>query len=143
MAQRDFSFHSVVTAVISAAVFARLVVVMVAVNLRIVAETSRQQRLHRIVGAAGHAAIEPDARIRQRRLRAAANAAADQCVGPMPKQEACQRAMSAVAGIHHLCGSDLAVLHLIQLKLCRMSKMLINLPILIGYRDFHIIISFL
>lgn len=142
MAQRDFSSNLAVTAVISAAVTTILMVMMIAVNLRIIAKCSGKKRLNRIISAACHTAEQLDTRIRQRSLRSAANSAADQRIDSMPEQEARQRTMAAVTGIHHFCCSDLAVLHLIQLKLRRMSKMLIDLPIFISYCDFHIILSF-
>ena len=52
------------------------VVVMIAARLGVIAKRAAEQRLHRRVRAAAHASVKPDAGLRERRLRAAANAAA-------------------------------------------------------------------
>ena len=52
-------------------------------------------------------------------------------------QKACQSAVAAAVGIHHLSIGYLPVCSLINLKLLRMSKMLKYMPILIGHCDFH------
>lgn len=64
MAQRDFSSNLAVTAVISAAVTTILMVMMIAVNLRIIAKCSSKKRLNRIISAACHTAEQLDTRIR-------------------------------------------------------------------------------
>ena len=62
---------AVFTAAVLAAGVARAVrvVVMIAARLGIIAERAVEQRLHRRVRAAAHAAVKPDARLRERRLR--------------------------------------------------------------------------
>ena len=57
-----------------------LVIVVVAADVRVVAEISGQQRMDSRVGITADAAEEPDARLCQRLLCAAADAAANQSV---------------------------------------------------------------
>ena len=57
-----------------------LVIVVVAADVRVVAEISGQQRMDSCVGITADTAEEPDARLRQRLLCAAADAAADERV---------------------------------------------------------------
>ena len=62
------------------AALAVLVVVMVAVNVGVVAEIADKQRGNCRVRLTADAAAELDTRLSQRRLRAAADAAAEQCI---------------------------------------------------------------
>ena len=75
---------SAVAAVVAADVTRAVrVVVMIAARLGVITERTVEQRLHRRVRAAAHASVKPDAGLRERRLRTAANAAANQniCIG--------------------------------------------------------------
>ena len=118
------------------------VIVVAAPDIGIVAERSRQQRVHRRVCLAADAAVEPDARLCQRRLRTAADTAANQSVYALLHQKARQCAVPAAVGIHDLCTDNLAVRNLIELKQRGVTKVLKNLSILIGNCDFHTIFSF-
>ena len=76
-----------VAAVMAASVFAAgvaalavLVVVVAATNVGVIAEAAREQRVDRFIRFAADAAVELNARFRQRHLSAAADAAADQRV---------------------------------------------------------------
>ena len=71
------------------------VVVMIAARLGIIAERTVKQCLHCRVRAAAHAAVKPDAGLGERRLRAAADAAADDHVGVVRREKARQRAVAA------------------------------------------------
>ena len=92
-------------AVMAASVFAAgvaaltvLVVVVAAMNVGVIAEGAREQRVDRLIRFAAEAAVELNARFRQRHLSAAADAAADQRVHAVPGQEADQRAVAAAVG---------------------------------------------
>lgn len=94
-----------VAAVMAASVFvagvaalAVLVVVMAATNVGVIAERAREQRVDRLIRFAADAAVELNARFRQRHLSAAADAAADQRVHTVPGQENGQRAVAAAVG---------------------------------------------
>ena len=76
-----------VAAVMTASVFAAgvaalavLMVVVAAMNVGVIAEVAREQRVDRLIRFAADAAVELNARFRQRHLSAAADAAADQRV---------------------------------------------------------------
>ena len=55
----------------------------------------------------------------------------------MVLQKASQGPVSAAIGIHHLGGGYGAVLHIIELELCRVAKVLEHLAVFIGDCDFH------
>ena len=131
-------------AVVTAGVagFAVRVVMVVTVNIGIVAQISAEQRVHRRVSLPADAAVELDTRLGQCRLRAAADAAANQSIHALPRQEACQRAVTAAVGINDFRMDDFAVRGFINLELLGVSEMLENLTVLIGNRNFHHGISF-
>lgn len=74
------------------------VVVMITADVGIVCKRACQQGVHRCVRFAADAAVELNARFRQRHLSAAADAAADQRVHTVPGQETGQRAVAAAVG---------------------------------------------
>ena len=114
-----------------------LAVMMVALRLRIIGQHAAQERLHALVRAAVHARIQLNAGRRQRRARAAADAAADQGVHALRLQKSGQRAVAFALHAHNLLGDDLAVLDLIELELLAVSEVLKHLSVCIRYRDFH------
>ena len=81
-----------------------LVVVVAAVNIWVIAQIAAQQRVHRRVRLAAGAAIEPDVRFCQRRLRAAADSAADQYLNSFVCKKTCQCSMSSAVGIDDRTG---------------------------------------
>lgn len=94
-----------VAAVMTASVFvagvaalAVLVVVVAAMNVGVIAERAREQRVDRLIRFAADAAVELNARFRQRHLSAAADAAADQRIHTVPGQETGQCAVAAAVG---------------------------------------------
>ena len=94
-----------VAAVMAASVFAAgvaalavLVVVVAATYVGVIAEVPREQRVDRFIRFAADAAVELNARFRQRHLSTAADAAADQRVHTVPGQETGQRAVAAAVG---------------------------------------------
>ena len=74
------------------------VVVMITADIGIVCKRACQQGVHRRVRLAADAAVELNARFRQRYLSAAADAAADQRVHTVLGQETGQRAVAAAVG---------------------------------------------
>ncbi len=50
--------------------------------------------------------------------------------------------MAGAVGVHHLTGDDFPVLHIIELKLLRMTEVLENFPVFIGNRNSHDRFSF-
>lgn len=104
------------------------VVVVAAVNIGVIAQIAAQQRVHRRVRLAAGAAIEPDVRFCQRRLRAATDSAADQGIHALPHQKIRQRAVAAAVGIDDFRTDNSAVRRLIDFKLFRVAEMLENRP---------------
>ena len=119
-----------------------LVVVVIAADIRIVAEISGQQRMDSRVGITADTAEEPDARLCQRLLRAAADAAADERVHTVLHQEASQRTMAAAVGIDHFGSDDPVAVDLIDLELLGVAKVLEDLAVCVGNCNFHVCFSF-
>ena len=118
--------------------------VMAALNIGVIHQDIVQQIPHRLVRIAAAAAVEPDACLRQGRLGAAANPAADQHIHPFVPQKSCQGPMSPAIGGLHLRRTNSLVLHLIELHLLRMAKMLKNFAVgrIIGHCNSHMKHSF-
>lgn len=114
-----------------------LVVVVAAVNIGVIAQIAAQQRVHRRVRLAAGAAIEPDVRFCQRRLRAATDSTAEQGIHALPHQKIRQRAVAAAVGIDDFRTDNSAVRRLIDFKLLRVAEMLENPAVFIGNRNFY------
>lgn len=142
-------FLSLAAAVVAAAVLAAgvwlaavLVIVMVAMDGGVEAQRPGQQGAYRLVRTAADAAVEFDARLGQGRLGAAADAATDQNIRPQRAEDAGQGAVAAAIGVHHLGGEDLPVLHIVDLKLLRVAKVLKDLSVFVSDRNSHHVFSF-
>ena len=96
-----------------------------------------QIRFHRGVRGAGRAGAEFDALLLQRRLGAAADAAADQHVDSLVRQQHRQRFVAAAVGTDDLRGYDLAVLDLVYLELFRVAEVLKHLAVFVSNCYFH------
>ena len=70
--------------------------VVAAHHIGVIGQRSGSQRLCRLVRVAGYTAIQLDACRCQRRLGAAANASADQCVHMQRAQNTCKRAEDTI-----------------------------------------------
>ena len=114
-----------------------LTVVMVAGGCIGADQRACQQFCHPGVRVALAAGVQPDTCLRQRHLGPTADAAADQGIHLTVLQKASQGPVSAAIGIHHLGGGYGAVLHIIELELCRVAKVLEHLAVFIGDCDFH------
>lgn len=111
--------------------------VMITFGMRIVVEFARKIGRYRSIGIPLHAAKMLDAGRRQRILCSCTNAAADQNVNTVIDQQTGQGAMSGAAYVQNLRFGHLTVNRFINLKTLRMSEMLKNHAILIGYCNFH------
>lgn len=111
--------------------------VMAALDIRVILQRTGQEGLNGRVCVSLYAAEQTDICFCQRHLRAAADAAADQCIHALRRKEACQRAMAAAIGIYDLRREDFPILCFIYFELSSVSKMLEDLTILISDCDFH------
>ena len=116
--------------------------VMAALDIRIKSKISGQERFYRFIRISGHTAVKLDAGVRKGVLGSHSNTAADQCVHAHLFQKACQSAVSAAIGIRNLLFYNTAVLHIIELKLFCVSKMLKYIPVFKCYCNSHLMISF-
>ena len=121
----------VTLAVVMAAVMVFAVVMTVVVALRVGVELqiARRERLRRCVRGAGHAAVELDARFRERVARAHPDAAADQRVRLRRLQESGQRAVAAAVRVHDLLADDFAALRIVELELLCVAEVLEDLSV--------------
>ena len=117
--------------------FAMAVTVMVAANVGVIAEGAGDQRLDSLVSGTGNAAEETDAGCCKRILCAAADAAADQSINLVIKQEAGQCAVTLSFGADDKFVGDDAVRDIINLKLFCMSEMLENHAVFISDCNSH------
>ena len=79
-----------------------MVVVMITPDIGVEVQLACCQCFCCCISVAGYTAIQLDACRCQRRLGAAANASADQCVHMQCAQDACKRAVATAVGIYHL-----------------------------------------
>lgn len=123
-------------AVVAAGVSLAVVVVVAGGGLGI-GQGPVQQLGHTLVGVAGAAGVELDARLGQGHLGTGPDTAADEAVHAVLGQEARQGAVAASVGGADLGGDYLAVLHLIDLELFRVAEVAEYHSVFIGDRDFH------
>lgn len=127
----------VLAAAVVAAGVGLTVVVMVAGGGLGIGQSPVQQLGHPLVGVAGAAGVELDARLGQGHLGAGSDAAADEAVHAVLGQEARQSAVAATVGGADLGGDHLAVLHLIDLELLRVAEVAEHHSIFVSNCDFH------
>ena len=125
-------------AVVAAALFTFAVVVMVVAVGTGGDELPPQVGVDRFVGAALRTGDDRDPGLRQRVHGTAAQAAADQDVDGIVREEACQGAVTDSVGSDDLTGDDFAVLDIIDLEILSSSEMLENIPVVIGCCNFHV-----
>ena len=112
-------------------------IVMVAVNIRVIAQGAVQQARNCLVRVSAASAVKPDAGRGQRCLCTAADAAADQGVHAVLHEKTGQCAVSAAVGVYNFAAGDFATGNVIKFKLFGMAKMLKNLAIFISNCNFH------
>lgn len=130
-------FTTVVVAMRGAVVPFPVMLMVAALDIRVILQRTGQERLYRCVCISLHAAEQTDIRFCQRHLCTAADTAADQRIHALRRKEACQRAMAAAIGIYDLRREDFPILRFIYFELSSVSKMLEDLAILISDCDFH------
>ena len=127
-------------AVLTAAAFVMVVMltVMIALHMGIEIQLACQESFHSRVSIAGNTAVQLDICCSQSHLSAAADTAADQNLCVQGIQHSGQSAVAAAVGVHDLGRNDLALCHIIDLKLLGVAKVLENFTVFISYRDSHI-----
>ena len=100
------------------------VVMVRAVDIRVKDELAGQIVCSNSICFAGNATKHLNARLRQSSLRAGANAAAENDIRTMLNQKADQCAVALTIGGNHLTAHDLTVFCIVDLELCRVSKVL-------------------
>lgn len=112
-------------------------IVMAALHVGIILQRSCKQSRRRFVRAAGHAAVELNPRLCQRILCACADAAADEYMYAVGCEEARQCAVAAALGIRDLFPDNPVFLHIVELELRRVAKVLEYASIFICYCNSH------
>lgn len=110
--------------------------VMIATNIRVITEITREQSIHSFVRAAGYTSVKPDSGFLQRRLCTCTNSAADQRIHFQIRKQYRQSAVAASVGTYHLRVHNLSILNFIKLELLCMPKMLKYISIF--KRDCHL-----
>ena len=128
------AFVSVASAAVTLTV---LMVVMVALYIRVVAQGSGHQFFHRLVRVARNASVELDSGLCEGVLLSASDSSADKRVDALRLQKSCQRSVAASLCSDYLCLSNLSVLYLVYLKLLGMTEMLKDLTVFVSYCYFH------
>ena len=89
-------------AMLTAVALVVVLTVVIAHHIGVIGQGSGGQCFRRRIRITVHAAIQLDTCRCQRRLGAAANASADQCVHMQRAQNTCKRAVATAVGLHHL-----------------------------------------
>lgn len=137
-------------AVIAAAVIATamsalavLVIMMVTVHVRVIAEIAGDECIDRGICIPADTTVEADADLGECHLRTTTDATADQGIDTKLHEESCERAVTTAVRIHDFCANDLAIGHVVDLKLLGMTEVLENLAVFIAYCNSHDDISFM
>jgi len=123
-------------------ILAVMMVVVVTFGIWIIRKVPCNKTLYCLVCISVDAAIELNACLGKRHLRATANAAADQHIYIEPGKKARKCAVAAAIGIDHLSGENSIPFNGINFELLRMTEVLKNFTMVISYCDFHLMISF-
>ena len=130
-------------AMITAGMFFTVVMlVMIAPGIGVKIQLTCQERCYRLVRVAGNTAVQSDARLGQRHLRAAANAAADQHIRAQRCQQPRQGTVAAAIGLNDLGSFDLTIFRIVHLELFGVAEMLEDISVCISYRNSHLTSSF-
>ena len=121
--------------------FTVVVSVVVALDIRIKQQSSRDEFVYSNICRTAYAAVKLDGSCRQSSLSTCAYAAADKNISLKCSKNTGKRAVSAAVGVNNFRGNYLSVLNIVNLKLLGVSKMLEYHAIFISYRNSHIIIS--
>lgn len=137
-------------AVVSATVIATavstlavLVIMVVTVHVRVIAEISGDECIDSGICIAADTTEKADADLGECHLCTTTDATADQCIDTELHQETGERAVTTAVRIHDRLAYDLTIRHIVDLKLLGMTEVLENLAVFIGYCNSHDDISFL
>ena len=132
----------IAAAVTAASVAAFMIVsVVVAVNIRVITQCSVQIFFNRRICIAGASAEYLNTCLLEGKLRPAANASAYKHFNAAVEQKAGKRAVPCAVGSYYLGRGNFAVLHFIYLEVFAVSEVLKNFSVLVGYCNFHSVIS--
>ena len=123
-------------------VLAVVMVVVIAFGFGVIVQAVGEEGRYSFVCITVDAAVQLDACLSKCRLRTAPDAAANEDVCLQCRKKSCQGTVSAAVGIYNFCIYDLAVLYLIELKLCGVTEVLKDLSVFISYCNFHCTVSF-
>ena len=113
-------------------------IVMRAMDIRVIDELTSQIVCNNSICIAGNAAEQLNARLCQSRLRTGTNAAAEDGIRTVLYKEAHQCTVALTIGGDHLTAQDLTVFCMVDLELCGVAEMLEHLTIFVRNCDFHI-----
>ena len=128
----------VFTVVMVAALVPLAMAVVVAVRA-CVDQFAPEVRFDRLIRVAGCACADFDPRIAESVQRSAAETAADQHLNILRGQKACQGAVPDAVRADHFARNDLIIFYFIHFELLCPAKVLKDISVVIGYRDFHIL----
>lgn len=111
--------------------------VMLAGNIRIKAQRTGQQRIHRRIRIAEHPSKQADTGLGQRLFGSRSNPAANQRIDALLLQKARQSPVPRAGRVCELRFRNTIILDMENLELPGMSKVLKNCAILIRYCDNH------
>ena len=123
--------------------FTVMMAVVIAFGVGIILQCPFGQHLRGRVCRACHAAVEFDSRLSQSILRTHADAAADQRVRLRRFQKPGKSAVTAAVGGDNLLSYYSAILHIVELELLGVAKMLEDLSVFVSNCDSHVSLSFL
>ena len=114
-----------------------VMLMVIAPGIRIVFQMTFRQGSGCFIRRALYARIQLHTRLSQRHLSAHADAATDQGISVNGLQETSEGTVAAAVGIHHLFIYDLPILHVIEFKLLRMTKVLKDFSVVVSDRNSH------
>lgn len=144
-----FSLLAGMTVSVSAAVIAAcmglipmLVIVVVTMHIRIERKRACNKRVYRFIRITADTAVKLNSRLCESHLRTAADTAANKSVRFECREHAGKRAVTGAVCINYFCFYNVTVLHIVHLKLLRVSEMLKNSSVFIRHCNSHNFFSF-
>ena len=117
--------------------FSMLMVVVVALDIRIIAEIVRKIRLDRCIARTADTAVKLNACTCKCYLSTTADTSADENVSTDDRQKSHKCSVSLTIGVDYFRGYDRIILNLINLKLLRVTEMLKDLSVFVSNCYFH------
>lgn len=123
--------------VVASAGMSLTVVVMIAHNIRVVAESARKISIDSVVSTAVYAAEKLDASLSKSSLSTSADAAADEDINAVHSEEACKSAVTAAESWDNLLAHDFVVSNVVNLELFSVAEVLKDLTVFVSNRNTH------